>query len=203
MAWRAPVTSERLDLSSDGVWRPFVDSDGNAIILFPKPREVVHFVFSIASEVAETTDLDWQVLGGNRIIVSSALGTVADASNMDLASGDSQPNDYYMGMYLNMVSGGEIADLGLIGDYVNSTDAIVLVSALSGVPTIGELYDIYHLSEIADGSGSITAETTLTEALPQNDEFGASGYPVLIPRAKTTTDNHIALMTYTIDGVDA
>ena len=203
MAWRAPVTSALL--TCDANYEMFLDTSGNPIILFPKPREVIHFVFTIASEIGEVDTLDWQVLGGNRIINDSALSAVTDAFNVDCAVADNQANDYYMGMYLNMSNGGEAGELRLIGDYATATNLLTFVTALSGTPDAGELYDIYHLSEVVDGFGSITSATTLTEALPQNAEFGASGYPCLIPRVKAGggTDAHIALLTYSIDGVDA
>ncbi len=203
MSWRTPISSALRTLTNNDEWYPFLDTSGNIIIIEPKPRDVVHFVLSIASEVGEAQDMDWQVLGGHRIIQGSALSDVTDASNIDIAVVDNQANDYYMGMYFNMTTGGEAGELRLVDDYATATNLISFFVALTGTPTAGELYDIYHLSEILDGSGTITAETTLTEDLPQNAEFGASGYPVLIPRARSAGDNHVALLTYAIDGVDA
>ena len=203
MAWKTPVTS--LAVTCDAAYECLLSAADTPIIIEADPREVAHFVFSIGSEVGETDTLDWQVLGGHRIIQGSALSDSTDASNIDLAVADAQADDYYMGMYLMMTSGGEQGELRLIGDYVNSTNLAILVTALSGTPSAGETYDIYHLSQVVDGSGSITSETTLTEALPQNAEFGASGYPVLIPRVKAGggTDAHLAYMTYALDGVAA
>ncbi|MEE9598162.1 MAG: hypothetical protein V3V96_15430 [Acidiferrobacterales bacterium] len=203
MAWRVPVTSLLRTLTDNDEFYPFLSAAGVPIIIFPKPREVVHFVFSIASEVAEANAMDWQVLGGNRIIKDSALSDTTDGSNIDLAVADNQADDYYMGMYLEMTSGGEQGEFKLITDYVTASNLAILENALSGTPTAGETYSIYHMAQVVDGSGSITAEQTLTEALPQNAEFGASGYPCLIPRAKSSSDDHVALLTYTIDGVSA
>jgi len=203
MAWRAPVTSLLRTLTDNSEWYPFLSAAGVPIILFLKPREVVHFVFTIASEVGEANDMDWQVLGGNRIIEDGAFSDTDSTTSVDIAVADNQSDDYYMGMYMEITSGGEDGEFKLIVDYVSSTNATVLENALSGQPSTGETYSIYHLSEIVDGSGTITAETALTEDLPQNDEFGASGYPCLIPRARSSGDNHVALLTYTIDGVDA
>jgi hypothetical protein len=189
----------------------FLDTDGNPIIIFLKPREVVHFVFTIASEVGETDTLDWQVLGGNRLIKDNVMASVTDSSNIGMTASTAmtQADNYWLGQYFNPTSGDEIGDLRLITAYDvadgASAELITLQAALSGTPTVGETASIYHLSQIVDGSGNITSETVQTEALPQNAEFGASGYPVLIPRAKSggATDAHIALLTYTIDGVDA
>lgn len=203
MAWRAPITSAIL--TTDANYEMFLDTSSNPIIIFPKPREVIHFVFSIAGEVGTTDTADWEVLGGNRIITDSATGTITSDTIIDLAAGDNQANDFYLGMYFNMTSGGEIADLRAIDNYVSSTDAATLIRALSGTPTLGETYSIYHLSQTVDGSGSITAVSPLVDNTPGNDEFGASGYPVLIPRGRASAGNdaHPMLLTYTIDGVDA
>ena len=209
MSWRTATTSALL--TTDAAFEMFVHTDGSPVIIFPKPREVLHFVFSIASEVGEVDTLDWQVLGGNRIIKDGILPQVAESTSaLGIAIADQQGNDdYYMGMYFNMTSGGEIGDLRVIADYDDAGGAaaalVTLEAALTGTPSAAETYSIYHLSEIVDGSGSITSETALTEALPQNAEFGASGYPCLIPRVKAGggTDAHIALLTYTRDGVDA
>ena len=209
MAWRTPITSAVL--TCDANFECFLDSAGSPLIIRPNPREIVHFVFTIASEVGETDDLDWQVLAGHRIINNGIIpaGGVTDASNIGLAAGDSESDDFYMGMYFLMTSGGEIGDMRLIADYDETGGAeerlVILEAALTGAPTALETYDIYHLSQATDGSGTITAETTLTEALPQNAEFATSGYSTLIPRAKSSgsTDAHLALCTFAIDGVDA
>ncbi len=208
MSWRPPTTSALL--TTDAAFEMFVHTDGSPVILFPKPREVFHFVFTIASEVGETDTLDWQVLGGNRVVKDSILPQVASSTTaIGIALANTQVDNYYLGMYFNMTSGGETGDLRLVTAYDQSggadEDLITLQAALTGTPSAAETCSLYHLSQVVDGSGSITSETTQTEALPQNAEFGASGYPCLIPRVKAggATDAHIALLTYTRDGVDA
>lgn len=202
MAWSAPITSAAL--TCDANYECLLDSSGDPLVIEPNPREIVDFIFSIASEVGETDNLEWQILAGHRIIEDSAMGTVGGTTIIDVASGDNQANDYYMGMYFLPTSPGvtEVGDLREIIDYVSSTDALTLIRALTGTPTIGELYDIFHLKEIAQGI--ITAETALTEDLSQNGgPVPLAGYSVLIPRVRATggTDAHEALVTYATDGV--
>ncbi len=289
--WATPVTSALL--TCDNFYEAF-DDGTNAIVIFPNPREICQFTFSIASEVGEVDNLDWQILGGNRIINNGASGTVVasptfvdgdvdvgddhvtfgaahsllttgdgpfqltttgvlpaglalatnywlivdstvnisfgstlanamagtevtisgaagtgthtlntGAVTIDVAAGDNEANDFYMGMHFLMTSGGELKDIREIADYVSSTDALTLLRALSGTPTAAETYDIFNMGEV--DSGTITAETTLTEDLNQKALVAVSGYPCLIARARSTgsTDAHIALMTYTLDNVSA
>ncbi len=73
MAWRTPVLSAVLTV--DNFYEPFLDSAGEPIIIRPKPREVVHFTFSIGAAGATDT-LDWEVLGGNRIVTGGDLDSV-------------------------------------------------------------------------------------------------------------------------------
>ena len=297
MSWRAPVVSAVLAV--DNFYEPFLDSSGNIIIIRPKPREVVHFTLSVGT-LGATDTLDWEVLGGNRIVtggdldgigsnstfVSSevddgddhvtfgaahgifstgdgpykltttdtlpdGLGTgpeyfiiVASMVNVRFATtranalagtpitistgsgagthtlvppgsidvnldttADTQADDYYNEMYLCMTSGLAADELRLIANFANSGDQAELLHSTVGVAAATDTYDIYALSRIVDGSGSITtvAATVPVEASPMNDEFGASGYPVLIPRARASggTDAHKVIMAYTIDGVDA
>ncbi len=202
MAWASPVTSARLTVNGDGFYEAFHDGT-NVIVIQPNPREICQFTFSIASEVGEADNLDWQILGGHRIIQNGISGTITSTTVFDVAAADNQADDYYMGMFWRFTSGGETADLREIENYVSSTDAVTVVRALSGTPTITETYDIYHLGEV--DSGTITAETTLTEDLAQHALVAVSGYPLLIARARATgsTDTHIALMTYALDGVSA
>ena len=299
MAWRTPTTSAVLAV--DAFYEPFLDSAGEPIIIRPKPREVVHFAFSVDT-AGSTNTLDWEVLGGERIVNRSSVGfdaigadltwtTTTNANNdvtfasahhifttgdgpfrlttsaADLPSGltvatdywlivndstdirfassqvnalattvvaladdgsgthtlveggkgtlrlhlnttsDTQADDYYNEMYIHITSGSANATFRLIGDYDNSSDVAYLLHSSDGVVASGDFYDIYHMSRIVDGSASITTvvATAPVEATPMNDEFGASGYPVLIPRARASgaTDVHSVIMTYTIDGVDA
>ncbi len=198
--WASPVTSALL--TCDANYEAFHDGSA-AIVIFPNPREICQFTFSIASEVGEVDDLEWQILGGNRIINYGITGTIGSTTVIDLAAGDSEADDFYMGMHFLMTSGGELKDLREIVDSVNSTDAVTLIRALSGTPTITETYDIFNMGEV--DQGTITAETTLTEDLTQKALVAVSGYPCLIARARSTggTDAHIALMTYTLDNVSA
>ena len=200
MAW-SHVTSAVL--TCDANFEAFDDAT-NAIVLTPNPRELVNFTFSIASEVGETDDLEIQILGGQRITTGNALDAVTSATVMDLdTAADTQADDYYMGMYFLMTSGGEVKDVREIVDYTNSNDRTTLVRALSGTPSATETYDIFNLSVASQFI--ITAETTLTEDLPQKGGVLVVGYPFLIARARATggTNAHLALMSYSMDGVSA
>ena len=126
--------------------------------------------------------------------------------NLDTVA-DTQADDYYNEMYICFTSGLAADELRLIANFANSGDQAELLHSTDGVAAATDTYDIYSLSRIIDGSNSITtvAATVPVEASPMNDEFGASGYPVLIPRARASggTDAHKVIMAYTIDGVDA
>ena len=211
MSWRAPVISAPLAILAP--YEVFLDTDGNPLIIQLKPREVVHMVFNLITELATDTG-DWQVLGGHRIIKDGVLPQAATGTTtMGLAAGDyatpADVDDYYNGCMFIMKSGGEIADLRMIVEYDASGGTeegfITLDAALGGTPAISETYDIYRVAPIPDGSGSITGTTSMDETDPQWDEFGASGYEFLIPRAKRSgsTDAHKMIFTYAIDGVDA
>ena len=118
-------------------------------------------------------------------------------------------DDYYNGCMFIMKTGGEIADMRMVIEYDASGGTeegfITLDAALGGTPAIAETYDIYRVAPIPDGAGSITGTTSMDETDPQWDEFGASGYEFLIPRAKRSgsTDAHKMIMTYAVDRVDA
>ncbi len=71
MAWRTPVLSAVKTV--DNFYEPFLDSSGDPLIIFPKPREVLHFTINI--DTAGSTDtLDWECLVGNRILQSPSGG---------------------------------------------------------------------------------------------------------------------------------
>lgn len=190
-------------LTTDANFEAFHDGT-KAIIIVPTPREITHFTFSIASEVGETDDLEIQICGGNRITDGNGLeGTIGDTV-MDLdTAADSEANDYYMGMLFNMTSGGELKDVREIADYTNSNDRMTLIRALTGTPSSGETYAIYHMAVLSQFL--IIAETTLTEDLPQIAQIDVPAKPFLIARARSTggTDAHIALMSFVGDQVDA
>lgn len=298
MAWDPPVVSAVLTV--DAFYEPFLDSSGEPIIIFLKPREVVHFTFSVDTAGATDT-LDWEILGGNRIVnnvtngldgigadkisnvvtnadndmdfaaaheiytagdgpfrlTGSSIPTgwaaatdywmiVSDSDTLQLAAStqaaalagtavtisddgddvvtivtggkgtillglntvaDTQADDYYNEMYIHLTSGSANATFRLIANYANSGDVASLLHSSDGVPAAGDLYDIYAMSQVVDGSASITTvvATAPVEASPMNGEFGMSGYPVVIPRARASggTDAHNVIMTYTIDRVDA
>lgn len=201
MAWATFVSSELL--TCDANFEAF-DDGTNAIVITLNPHELLAMAFSIASEVGETDDLEIQILGGSRITTGNGLDAVTSATVMDLdTAADSEADDYYMGMYFLMTSGGEVADLREVSDYTNANDRITLARALSGTPSAAETYDIFHMSAIAQFL--VIAETVLTEDLPQNATITVSGYEYIIARARATgaTDAHAALMTYQKDGVSA
>ena len=211
MAWRTPVISA--PLMCDANYEVFLDTNGSPLIIQLKPREVVHMVFNLVTELATDTG-DWQILGGHRIIKDGVLPQAATGTTtLGLAAGDyaapADVDDYYNGCMFVMKSGGEIADLRMVVEYDASGGTeegfITLAAVLSGTPSISEIYDVYRVAPIPDGSGSITGTTTMDEADPQWDEFGASGYEFLIPRAKASggVDAHVMIMSYAIDGVDA
>ncbi len=212
MAWRAPIISAPLAILAP--YEVFLDSDGNPIIIQLKPREIIHFVFNLITELATDTG-DWQVLGGHKIISGGVLPQVAESTTqMGLAAADfaapADVDDYYNGCMFIVTNGdNESGDLRMIVEYDASGGAqsglITLAAALGGTPASGELYDVYRVAPILNGSGSIIGTTTMDEADPQWDEFGASGYEFLIPRAKRSgsTDAHSMILTYAIDGVDA
>ncbi len=199
MARSSVVESELL--TCDANFEAFADAT-KAIIISPSPRELVSFTFSIASEVGEVDDLEIQILAGQLITTGNGLDAVTSATVMDLdTAADSEANDYYMGMYFNMTTGGELKDVREIADYTNSDDRITLARALSGTPSAAETYDIYHMSVMSQFI--IIAEIDLTEDLPQNARIDVLGPAKLIARARSTggTDAHIALMSYQLDGV--
>lgn len=201
MAWASATQSELL--TTDANWEAFHDGS-SAIVIALNPYEVASFIFGISSLIGETDNLEWQILGGHRVSNGLATGTIGSTTVLDLHATDAaEANDYWVGQYFVMTSGGETKDVREIIDFVSSTEAATLVRALSGTPTETETYAIYAMSEIA--SGSITSETTLTEDLPQNAASTVSGYPFLIARARATggTDAHIALMTYSVNNVSA
>lgn len=191
-------------LTCDANFEAFHDGT-TAIVIEPAPREITDFTFSIASEVGEVDDLEIQILAGHRVVTDSVTQTITSSTVFELADADDEAADYYMGMYALMTSGGEVADLREISDMTTSgsTPTITLVRALSGTPSTTETCDVFHLGVIAQFI--ITAETALTEDLPQNAFIKASSYPVIIARARSTgaTDAHIALMSYNGDGVSA
>ncbi len=202
MAWKTHVRSA--DLTNGTFYKSYLNTDGSLLVVEPDPREIVMFHFQIISAVGEADDLDWQLLAGYRISSGNALGTVADAQNMDLAAADTPSADNALvGFYFAMTSGGETGELRIIQDSVTATDAIVLDDVLSGTPTLGETYDLYALHQIE--GDTITAETAPTDALPQTVTVATSGYPLIIPRTRATagTDAHITTCIYALDGVNA
>ncbi len=206
MAWSA-FTSSAL-LTCDANFEAFHDGT-DAIVLTLNPRELLDLNFTIASEVGEMDDLEIQVLGGNRVVSASAVVTNTTDTLIGIAVADTELDDYYMGMYLLMDAGegGESKDIREISDYDKSggtaEDQCTLVRALTGTPSVGETISIYHMRPISQFT--ITAETALTEDLPQNSGVTVMGFPFIIVRARATAGNdaHIALMTYTKDGVSA
>lgn len=204
MAWDAAIASALL--TCDANFEAFSDAT-KAIVITPNPREICSFSFSIASEVGEADDLEVQILGGHRLISGSAILASSTDTLIGLAIGDTQADDYYMGMYLNMIQGGELKDVREIADYDKTggtvEDQCTLVRALSGTPSTAEQCSIYHMRAVSQFI--ITAETILTEDLPQNSGVNVMGYPFLIARARSTggTNAHIALMSYALDGVSA
>ena len=92
MSWDSPISSALL--TTDANFEAFHDGT-SAIAIALEPYEVATFVFSIASEVGETDGLEWQILGGHRIIQDSAMGTVGSTTVIDVAVADNQSNDYY------------------------------------------------------------------------------------------------------------
>lgn len=203
MAWAAFVSSELL--TCDANFEAFHDGT-DAIVISLNPRELLDMNFTIASEVGEADDLEIQILGGARVVSASAILASSTDTLIGLAAGDTEADDYYMGMYLNMTQGGETKDLREIADYDKTggtvEDQCTLVRALSGTPSTAEQCSIYHMRAISQFI--ITAETVLTEDLPQNSGVTVMGFPFIIARARSTggTNAHIALMTYTKDNVN-
>jgi len=200
MAWGTSTSSELL--TCDANFEAFHDGT-TAIVLSLNPRELVDLNFTIASEVGEVDDLEIQILGGSRVVNNSVTQTITSTTVLEMADADDEAADYYMGMYFLMTTGGEIMDVREISDMTTSagTPTVTLVRALSGTPTATETCDVFHMKPISQFI--IPAETTLTEDLPQNGGVTVMGYPFVIARARSTggTDAHIALMTYTKDGV--
>lgn len=197
MAWDTFVSSEIL--TCDANFEAF-DDGTNAIVISLDPRKWLDMNFTIASEVGEADDLEIQILGGNRVVnnTPNGLDAVTSSTVMDLeTAADSEADDYYMGMYFLMTEGGEIKEVREISDYTNTNDRITLARALSAAPAVGENYDIFHMRAIAQFT--ITAETALTEDLPQNSGLLVVNFPFVIARARSTggADAHKALMTYT------
>jgi hypothetical protein len=202
MAWDTFVSSELL--TCDANFEMFHDGT-TGIVIQLTPRELLDLNFTIASEVGETDDLEIQILGGNRVVNNSVSQTITSTTVFEIADADDEAADYYMGMYALFTTGGEIKDLREISDMTTSTGTptITVVRALSGTPSAGETVDIFHMRPISQFT--IAAETALTEDLPQNSGVTVMGFPFIIARARSTAGNdaHIALMTYTKDGVSA
>ena len=202
MAWSTFTSSELL--TCDANFEAFHDGT-TAIVLSLNPRELLDLNFTIASEVGEVDDLEIQILGGNRVVNDSVSQTITSTTVFEIADADDEAADYYIGMYALFTSGGEIKDVREISDMTTSagTPTLTVVRALSGTPTATETVDIFHMRPISQFT--ITAETVLTEDLPQNSGIPVMGFPFIIVRARSTggTDAHIALMTYTKDGVSA
>lgn len=141
---------------------------------------------------------------GTHTLVLGGKGTSGIALN---TTADTQADDYYNEMFIHFTSGLSSQELRAIADYVSSGDVATLLHSSNAVLAAADKYDIYAMAQIVDGSGTITtvASTGILEASPQAAEFGASGYPVLIPRARASggTDAHNVKLIYTIDGVDA
>lgn len=201
MAWGTLV--ESATLTTDANFEAFNDGT-NAIEIFLNPRERLSITVSIASEVGEVDDLEVQVLGGHRITSGNGLDAVTSSTVLDLnTTADAEADDYYMGMYFLMTTGGETADVREIVDFTSAADTVTLIRALSGTPTAAETYNIYHMRALSNFV--VIAETTLTEERPQNDGIVVTGVPYVLVRARSTgaTDAHIALLSYRLDGVSA
>lgn len=115
---------------------------------------------------------------------------------------DNQVDNYYNSMFIHLTAADEFRQ---INDYISSGDIANMVHSFDSSPASGTAYDIWMAARVPDGSGSITAAANIIDGTDLMDEFGASGYQFLIPRARSGggTDAHLMLMTYAIDGVDA
>lgn len=202
MVWASAISSELL--TCDANFEAFHDGT-DAIVISLNPRELLDLNFTIASEIGEADNLEIQILGGNRVVNNSVSQTITSTTVFEIADANNEVADYYMGMYARFTTGGELKDVREISDMTTSagTPTLTVVRALSGTPSAGETVDIFHMRPISQFI--ITAETVLTEDLPQNSGVTVMGYPFIIARARSTggTDAHIALMTYTKDGVSA
>ena len=115
---------------------------------------------------------------------------------------DNQVDNYYNSMYLHLTGADELRQ---ISKYTSSGDLAAMIHSFNSSPASGSAYDIYSMAPVPDGAASITGLANNIDGADQTDEFGASGYRYLIPRARSGggTDAHLALMTYALDAVNA
>ncbi len=203
MAWGAFLSSETLTV--DGDFEAYqVAGGGAAVVIQLGPLETAVLNFNIASVVGEVDDLEIQILQGTRISSGNTYDAAGATTTVDIdTAADTQPDDYYIGMYHRPTTGGEIADVRLITDYDGTTnDRLTLDHAMVGSPSSGEGYEIFQMHGI---SFIITAETVPIDADPQNAKITVNGQAgeFVIARAKRTgtTDAHKTVMTYQLNGV--
>ena len=202
MARGTATTSIKLTCTAN--YEAFQASSGVAAIIQLSPRELATMHISLDA-VGTTDDFTWQLLAGSRLPTGGDYDAVADSTtvlNLETALHPMTTDDEFAGMYFVQTNGGEAGEWRLIVDSAATGDKITVDHALSGTPSVGELYDLYRMS-VWD-SGIIVPLTTPTIANPQNAMTSIVGPDFFMVQAKSAaTDAHIAYMTYQKDGVSA
>lgn len=197
----AEIISIALTVGTD--YEAFQASSGVAAIVQLNPRELATIHINLDA-VGVADNFEWLLLAGTKMIAGGDWDVVTDASNLDLETAvhPTTIDDEMVGIYVVATSGDESGEFRLITDSTETDDGITVDHAFSGVPTAGELYDLYRFS--AWDSGIIVPLTTVTVDNPQNVITSISGpeYFVVLGRAAGGTDAHLAYMTYQKDGAD-
>ncbi len=198
------TTSIKLTLTAD--YEAFQASSGIAAIVRLNPRELATIHINLDA-VGTTDNLEWAVFAGSKEPTGGDYDEDGQAGalivELETALHPMTTDDEFVGLYLNQTNGGEAGEFRLIIDATASNDRVTLDHALSGVPSAGELYDLYRFS-IWD-SGTIIPLTTVTVDNPQNAMTTILGpdFFVVLARRSGSTDAQIAYMTYQLDGVSA
>ncbi len=200
MARGAEVISIALTVDAD--YEAFQASAGVAAIVQLNPRELATIHINLDA-VGVIDNFEWLLLAGTRMAIGGDWDAVADASNLDLETAvhPTTTDDEMVGIYVVATNGGEAGEFRLITDSTAADDGITVDHAFTGVPSAGELYDLYRMS-VWD-SGIIVPLTTVVVDNPQNVITSISGpdFFVVLGRAAGATDAHLAYMTYQKDGV--
>ena len=179
-------------------------STGTDYWLIIESATELKIVTTLANALAGTVQAFADDGTGTQTLIHTGKGAII--LGLDTVA-DTQADDYYNELFIHITSGLAQGTFRKIADFVSSGDVCRLLHSSDGVPAAGDTYDIYSMSQVVDGLASVTtvAATAPVEASPMQAEFGLSGYPVVIPRARASggTDAHKVMLAYSIDGVDA
>lgn len=202
MAWGTKVTSAKLTCTAD--WEAFQLTGGGEAIIQLNPYELATIHINLDA-VGTTDNFVYRILGGSKEGAQGDWDAVADASNLDLETTvhPMTTDDEFVGLYIVAANGGEDGEWRLITASTATDDGITVDHAFSGIPSAAELYDIYRMGTIQEGT--IVPLTSPTVANPQNVTLVVTGYEYIVVLGKRdgATDAQIAYMTSQKNGVDA